>query len=96
MTFGLILLGAIFLAVIALLAASFMSSVGLEVDQNRVKKSLAVMGMLLCVRGFISWFYIVLGLGLLVLSHPKINLPGFARRLDKSLENSDHPARYVP
>ncbi len=96
MTPGLVLLGAIFLAVVALLAVTIASSVGLEVDQRQAKKSLAVMGMLLCVRGFFSWVSLVLAVGFLVLAHPKINLPGFARRLDKSLDHSDNPARYVP
>ena len=96
-TLGIVLLGLIAVAVLALLAVTFVSSLGLEVDQKQVKKSLIVIGLLLCVRGFFSsWVHLVLGIAFIALSHPKLNLPGFARRLDKSLDQSDNPARYVP
>jgi hypothetical protein len=91
------LLAAVVLAAFVLLAVAFISALGLDPDQKQLKRSLLLVGGILCVRGvFGSWYQLVLGLVLLMLSHPKINLPRFSRRLDKSLDHTDHPARYVP
>ncbi len=91
------LLAVVVLAAIVLLAVAFISALGLDPDQKQLKRSLLVVGGILCVRGaFGSWYHLFLGLVLLVLSHPKINLPRFSRRVDKSLDHTDHTARYVP
>jgi len=97
-TFGIILLVVVVLTVLALVAVAFISALGLDPDQKQLKKSLLLVGGMLCLRGFFgSWFHLLLGSVLLVMAHPKINLPRFARRVDKSLtDHTDHPARYVP
>ena len=98
MTFGLILQVVVLIAVLALVAVAFISALGLDPDQKQLKKSLVIVGGMLCLRGFWgSWLHLLLGSIFLVMSHPKINLPRFARRVDKSLtDHTDHPARYVP
>jgi hypothetical protein len=89
----------VLLPVCVLLALAFLSTLGLEVDQAHVKKSSRWFGVILIAYGLgaHSWFDILLGGLLLLISHPRVNLPGISRRIDKSLgDGADHPARHVP
>jgi hypothetical protein len=94
-----LLLVAVLLPVAFLLGLVAASTLGLEADQAQVKKSYRWLGALAVAYGLgaDSWFYILCGCICLLISHPKINLPGIARRVDKALgDGADHPARYIP
>lgn len=88
------------LAVLGLISAAYMSTFGLDANQLEVKKSLRLIGIILCGKAIFfpqDWVVLPFALLCLVSSHPKVNLRKFARRVDKSLsDDSDHPARHVP
>jgi len=93
------LLIAVLVPVVVLLALAFVSTLGLEVDQTQVKRSSRWTGLIVVAYGLGAghWFPILAGSILLLISHPKINLPGIARRIDKSISGStDNPGQHVP
>ena len=85
--FAIVLLFTVMLVVAVLLAAVYTSACGLEGNQVQVKRSLRFIGIVLLGEtvAFRSWVLLPFAFFCFVLSHPKVNLPKFARRVDKSL-----------
>jgi hypothetical protein len=97
-TLGIVLLVAVLFAVAALLTVAVVATLGLETDQVRLKMSLRSAGAAVCLFAAISenWLYVLLGAGCLVLSLPRVNLPRFSQRLDKSLAPPDRTTHPLP
>lgn len=91
-TLGIVLLVATIAALVALLAVAVMSMLGHEPNQTILRRSLRSCGSVLCGVGVISgeWTFLLSGLACLVLSHPRVNLPGIARKVDESMGGSSH------
>lgn len=99
MRWWLLLLTAVLSPVIALLGIAATSTLGLEPDQERVKKVYRWVGPIVIAYGLgaDSWLKVLAGVVCLVISHPKVSLPGISRRIDRALGcGSDPPARHAP
>jgi hypothetical protein len=87
----------ILLVVSALGIIALLSSLGLEPDQQKLKERCHSSGLLFLAVGLVlqDSLLLVLGAALLLISHPRVNLAAFSRRIDKQLTSttSTHTSR---